>query len=112
MYIDAISIHHIYDVIVYFVLLKKSPIPLRSHVLRVENTPLSEWVAEFFQARVWSLCVLLKRSRLESKQTHSRGFADHAGSAGAGEESAARVRAGRGGGVGCKGWGWCGLGIE
>lgn len=39
-------------------------------------------------------------------------IADHAGSAGAGEESAARVRAGRGGGVGCKGWGWCELGIE
>lgn len=56
-----------------FCIIKKKPIPLRSHVLRVENTPLSEWVAEFFQARVWWLCVLLKRSQLESKQTHSRG---------------------------------------
>ena len=111
VYIDAISIHHIYDVIVYFVLFKKAPY-LSDHMCCVLKTPrcLSGWLSSF--RRGSGHCVSLKRSQLESKQTHSRGFADHAGSAGAGEESAARVRAGPGGGVGRKEWGWCGLGIE
>ena len=71
VYIDAISIHHIYDVIVYFVLFKKAPY-LSDHMCCVLKTPrcLSGWLSSFRRGSGHCVCRENVHSSRASKPTH------------------------------------------